>query len=71
MNLKIETNVVDGGGELTIAAMDEYSRLEIGRKTYNFVRRVMQNPEYREKIKARAAEIRAAQMNTERKEKNE
>lgn len=48
-----------GGGELTIAAMDEYSRLEIGRKTYNFVRRCMQNPELRAKIQARAAELRA------------
>lgn len=47
-----------GGGELTIAAMDEYSRLEIGRKTYNFVRRCMQNPELRAKIQARAAELR-------------
>lgn len=49
---------LEGGGELTIAAMDKYSRLEIGRKTHRFVRRLMQNPEYREKIKARAAELR-------------
>lgn len=48
------------GGEATIAAMDEYSRVEIGRKTYRFVRRLMQVPEYREKIKARAAELRAS-----------
>lgn len=47
------------GGEATIAAMDEYSRAEIGRKTYRFVRRCMQNPELRAKIQARAAEIRA------------
>ena len=47
------------GGEATIAAMDEYSRAEIGRKTYRFVRRCMQNPELREKIQARAAELRA------------
>ena len=47
------------GGEVTIAAMDEYSRAEIGRKTYRFVRRCMQNPELRAKIQARAAEIRA------------
>ena len=59
MNAKIETTMVTGGGELAIAAMDEYSRAEIGRKTYNFVRVLMRNPEYREKIKARAAEIRA------------
>ena len=47
-----------GGGELTIAAMDKYNRWCIGRHTYLFVRRCMKNPEIREKIKARAAEIR-------------
>ena len=58
----IELHNVDkkNGGEATIAAMDEYSRAEIGRKTYRFVRRLMQIPEYREKIKARAAELRAS-----------
>lgn len=54
----IETAQV--GGEATVAAMDQYSRLEIGRKTYNFVRRCMRDPELRAKIKARAEEIRAA-----------
>ena len=49
----------ESGGEATIAAMDEYSRAEIGRKTYRFVRRCMQNPELRAKIQARAAELRA------------
>lgn len=52
---------LSGGGELTIAAMDEYSRIEIGRKTYRFVRECMRDPVLREKIKARAAEIRAAE----------
>ena len=47
------------GGEAAIAAMDEYSRAEIGRKTYRFVRRCMQDPELRARIKARAAELRA------------
>lgn len=56
-----EIIVSDEGGEATIAAMSEDSRLEIGRKTYNFVRRMMRNPEYRALIKARAAEIRAAE----------
>ena len=51
---------VKSGGELTIAAMDEYDRMEIGRKTYRFVRQVMRNPVYREMIQTRAAEIRAA-----------
>lgn len=50
-----------GGGEITIAAMDENSYMEIGRKTYRFVRRLMRDPETRAKIQARAAEIRAAQ----------
>lgn len=49
------------GGEATIAAMDEYQYAEIGRKTYRFVRQCMRDPVLREKIKARAAEIRAAE----------
>ena len=55
-NVHIITDNV--GGEATIAAMDEHSRLEIGRKTYNFVRRVMRDPVLREMVKKRAAEIR-------------
>ena len=51
---------LEGGGELTLAAMDEYSRMEIGRKTYNFVRQCMRDPVLRAKIKARAAEIAAS-----------
>ena len=50
-----------GGGELALEAMDEYQRLEVGRKTYNFVRSVMRNPEYRKMIQERAAQIRAAE----------
>lgn len=46
------------GGEATIVAMDEDGRLEIGRKTYNFARRVMRDPILREMVKKRAAEIR-------------
>lgn len=46
------------GGEATIAAMDEYSRANIGQKTYRFVRRVMQDPVLRAQIKARAEELR-------------
>lgn len=56
-----EINTLSGGGELTIAAMDDYSRAEIGRKTYLFVRRMMQDPEMKKIIQARAEEIRAAQ----------
>lgn len=69
MNEKeISVEVITGGGELTIAAMDEYSRLEIGRKTYEFAKRVMRDPILREKVKQRAAEIRAAEA---RKQRNE
>ena len=52
---------LSGGGELTIAAMDEYQYQEMGRKTYDFVRSVMRNPEMRAIIQARAAQIRAAE----------
>ena len=58
-NVKIRTVAGGVGGEAAIEAMDSDSRLEIGRKTYRFARRVMQDPALREKIKARAAEIRA------------
>lgn len=69
MNKKeISVEVITGGGELTIATMDEYSRLEIGRKTYEFAKRVMSDPILREKVKQRAAEIRAAEAQKERNE---
>ena len=58
-NVKIQTVAGNEGGEAAIAAMDEYRRAEIGRKTYRFVRRCMQDPELRARIKARAAELRA------------
>lgn len=58
-NVKIQTVAGREGGEAAIAAMDEYSRAEIGRKTYRFVRRCMQDPELRARIKARAAELQA------------
>ena len=47
--------------EMTLAAMDELSIFEIGRKTYNFVRWAMQDPELRAKIKARVAEIKTSE----------
>ena len=50
-----------GGGELTIEAMDNGQRFELGRTTYNFVRRAMRNPELRKIIQERAAQIRAAE----------
>ena len=53
--------ILGGGGELTLAAMDEHSLENIGRKTYQFVWRVMQDPELRKRVEARAAEIRAAE----------
>lgn len=69
MNEKeISVEVITGGGELTIAAMGEYSRLKIGRKTYEFAKRVMRDPILREKVKQRAAEISAAEA---RKQRNE
>lgn len=51
--------VTAGGAEETLAAMDDVSYTNIGQNTYRFVRRLMQNPEHRAMIKAKAAEIRA------------
>ena len=48
------------GGEATLRAMSEESRMDIGKKTCEFVRRVMQNPELRAIIQARAAELKAS-----------
>lgn len=47
-----------GGAELTIAAMEDYERIELGRKTYCFAREAMRDPELRARVKARAQEIR-------------
>lgn len=37
---------------------DEYSRLNIGQSTYQFVRRLMRNPETRALIQQRAAQMK-------------
>ncbi|MBQ7346065.1 MAG: hypothetical protein IJW45_08415 [Oscillospiraceae bacterium] len=50
------------GAEATIEAMDEYSRWEIGRKTYLFAKACMRDPVLRAKIKARAAELEAEEL---------
>ncbi len=53
------------GGERTLAAMDDNGLLEIGRKTYRFVRMCMQDPALRAKIEARAAQLRAGNTGKE------
>ena len=58
-NVKIRTVADGAGGEAAVETMDADSRLEIGRKTYRFVRRVMQDPVLKARIQARAAELRA------------
>ena len=50
---------LSGGGELTLAAMDEYQYLEIGRKVYECARVMMRNPAMRRLIQEEAARIRA------------
>lgn len=62
-NIKVQAVPGRAGGEAAIAAMDEYSRAEIGRKTYRFVRRCMQDPELRARIQARAAQLREEAAN--------
>lgn len=58
---------LSGGGELTLLAMDQDQLLEIGRKTSIFVRSCLRDPELREKIMKRAAEIKARE-NIDQKE---
>ena len=52
--------IVAGGGEVTIEAMDQYDRLEIGRKPYEFACRVFQDPELRKQFEAKKMELLAA-----------
>lgn len=52
---------LSGGGELTLEAMSDSQRYEVGRSTYDFVRRAMRNPEFRAMIQNRVAENRAAE----------
>ena len=49
---------LSGGGELTLAAMDEYQLLEVGRKVYECARGMMRNPTFRKMIQEEAARIR-------------
>lgn len=51
--------IVTGGAELTVAAMDNYSRENLGRNTYLMVRRLMRNPEYKAMIQELAAKLDA------------
>lgn len=59
VDLKVEVVAPPNGAVPMLEAMDEDSRWVIGRATYNFVKRAMRNPVYREMIQKRAAEIRA------------
>ena len=52
---------LSGGGELALEAMNENQTYEIGRSTYDFVRRMMRNPELRKVIQERAEQIRATE----------
>lgn len=48
---------LSGGGELTLTAMDEHQLLEVGRKVYECAKIIMQNPEYRKRIREEAARL--------------
>lgn len=61
---KTPANQYTGGIEMYVRTwndLDEYSRNAFVRQTYLFAGRVMSDPELREKVKQRAAEIRAAE----------
>ena len=49
---------LSGGGELTLAAMDEYQLLEVGRKVSECAVVLMRNPIFRKMIQEEAARIR-------------
>ena len=50
--------VAEGGAEVALANMGPNAYESIGRRTFYFVRRAMQDPSLRERIKERAAQIR-------------
>lgn len=54
----IQIQLPDGGTVIDLTNMDPVKREHFAEKTFRFVRRVMRNPEYRELIQKRAAEIR-------------
>lgn len=61
---KTPENQYTGGIEMYVRTwddLDEYSRNAFVRQTYLFAKRVMSDPELREKVKQRAAEIKAAE----------
>lgn len=53
---------LSGGGELTLAAMDEDQLLEVGRKVFDCARILMRNPALRRLIREEAARIEAEEM---------
>lgn len=54
------TNLPAGvGAEVAIAAMDDDDRTDLGRVTFRFAKRMMQNPAMRDAINAKVAELRA------------
>ena len=59
MSGKVTINTVPvGGAGNTLAQLDQYRLENFADKTLRFVRKTLQNPEYREMIQRRAAEIR-------------
>lgn len=62
MRLDLETIApyAGEGGEETIRSMNEDELLEIGRKTYDFVRSVLRDPVYRKMFELKKAELAAA-----------
>lgn len=53
-------NTVLNADQHPLSAYDDVSMTNLGQSTYYFVRRLMCNPEYRAKIQAKAAELKAA-----------
>ena len=62
-DMKVEVCMVDPDAK-PLEGMDADGLLCIGQKTYQFVRQCMRDPLLRERIRARAAEIRASGYGT-------
>lgn len=58
LDIDQKVDVCEAGAEDALGGMKPWEYENIGQKTFFFVRRVMQDPAIRARIKQRAAEIR-------------
>lgn len=58
--MKLTISGESGGIEVALANMDEVSRTNFARKSYEFAKRVMRNQVYRKMVEEKEKELRAS-----------